>query len=52
MEIVQLLIESGATVNAQIGVGSTAIDRAERFPLVQDHHREHGGKTIDQIGAR
>ena len=48
-DIVQVLLNAGAEINAQCDVGFTAVDLADRFPSVQDYLRERGGQAGHEL---
>jgi ankyrin repeat protein len=53
MEVVELLIENGADVNAKNNYGGTPLDGAISLdrPKIADLLRKHGGKTKKELKA-
>ena len=50
-EVVKILINAGADVNAKYGNGRTPLDKAKRHPAIADLLRKHGGKTRKELKA-
>jgi len=51
VDIVSLLIASGASVNAEDLAGATPLDRADSYPAVAAILRQHGALTADELKA-
>ena len=51
MEIAELLIASGADVNAKDDYGTTPLGLAKPYPEIADLLRKHGGKTGAELKA-
>ena len=51
IELVKLLIDKGADINAQDVDGETPLNRAENEKPISDLLRKHGGKTGEELKA-
>ena len=51
IELVKLLIDKGADINAQDVDGETPLNRAENEKQIADLLRKHGGKTGEELEA-